>query len=87
MEARALPSSLTHTLPVLGTSHEQGKGKGRGSPALQLVPLSLPPRLIIVTDYLTASPTVTCFGLTDYAIWATWPGSEPREVTERGKWL
>lgn len=58
------------------------------APALQSVPLLLPPQLIIVTDYLTASPTVTCFGLTNYAIWATWPGSgEPREVTERGKWL
>lgn len=45
------------------------------APALQLVPLLLPPQLIIVTDYLTASPTVTCFGLTNYAIWATWPGS------------
>lgn len=54
------------------------------APALQLVPLSLPPQLIIVADYLTASPTVTCFALTDYAIWATWPGSESHERSQRG---
>lgn len=53
--------------------------------ALQLVPLSLPPWLIIVTDYLTASPTVTCFGLTDYAIWATWPGSETHRGHREGQ--
>ena len=35
------------------------------APALQLVPLKFPPQLIIVTDYLTASPAVTCLGLTD----------------------
>lgn len=45
------------------------------APALQLAPLSLPPQLIILADYLTASPTVTCLALTDSAIWATWPGA------------
>lgn len=53
-------------------------------PTLQLVPLSLAPQLIIVTDYLTASPTVTCFGLTDYAIWATWPGPGSLQRSQRG---
>ena len=55
------------------------------APALQLVPLSFPPQLIIVTDYLTASPTVTCFGLTDYAIWATSisPALQPGVLCQR----